>query len=193
MLFVLFPGFGDGKEKWSRPLLPMLKKLGDVFFPSDVHELKEVSIKQYVRDLQVPKSKKTILIGHSIGLWFAYEYAKIHPVTAIVSLDGSPIGKYASNAVNRALAKQNSKELLLINLVKQAPLKATKFPVKTICFRNIVSRDDLNPKEVDNNIQFILESENIKNYKVHFYVNKTHYLHGDPEVCKEIIEEIKKL
>lgn len=192
MLFVLFPGFGDGKEKWGRPFLPMLKKLGNVFFPPDIHESKEVSIKRYVRDLQIPKSKKTILIGHSIGLWFAYEYAKIHPVTAIISLDGSYIGKYVLNSANRVLSKKDA-EPLLVDLVKQAPMKASKFPVKTICFRNIVFREDLKPKEVDNNAQAILESENIKNYKVHFYVNKTHYLHEDLTVCREIIEEIKKL
>lgn len=190
MLLILFPGYNDEKATWKSYFISKLKKIGDVYYPPDINQLTEVSIKKYIKDLRFPKSDKIILIAHSIGLWFAYEFAKIHKVDKIVSLDGTLIGKYIQYAVDRVLNNPKA-EPLLKYLVKQAPLKATKFPVKTICFRNIVSRNDLKEKEIVSNKQAILESYNIKNYTVIFYVNKTHYLQDDRNVMKDIIYAIK--
>lgn len=158
MLFVLFPGFGDTKARWGKPLIPMLKKLGRIYYPPDIQDVKEQSIKKYVKELNVPSDDKIILIAHSVGLWYAYEYAKINKVAGIISLDGSLIGKYVKKAVARVVLKLDALPLLL-SLVKQAPLTATKFPVKTICFRNIMSGDHLKQKEIDNNKQAILEAK----------------------------------
>ncbi len=191
-LFVLFPGFGDSKEQWNNSFISMLKKIGDVFFPPDIHKKKKVLIKQYCIDLKIPHSDKIILIAHSIGLWFALEYSKVHKADSIISLDGTLIGPYIKSAVTRVLSKLDS-PTLLVDLVKQAPLKETKFPVPTICFRNIYSTESLKDKELEHNKQSMLESNNIKNYEVHFFANAGHYPHENAIVRKTIIKHIKNL
>jgi pimeloyl-ACP methyl ester carboxylesterase len=191
MLFVLLAGYGDTKKAWAKsPLLTGLKKIGTVMFADDITG-DSIDLANYCAILHdkitATKQQRVVLVAHSIGVHIAWIYAKKYRTTAIISLDGSMVGKYVIDAVDKVLKNADAPKLL-VSFVKQAPVSAKSYPVMCWSYRNIDLSSD---SRIANSKNAIDEAKNIKNLTTKFFVSN-HYLHYDKAICSVILHDIKE-
>jgi hypothetical protein len=200
---IFFQGIGASDKEYMDLIKPM-KKVATVYheypeFYKDDVKGKTVDINNYVDYVHEnnKKYKNVVIICHSIGILFAIRYAKKYKVKKIISIDGSIVGKYCKLNVKRANEKfkklikegrDTDKNYRIIHLINNMPVKLTKFPVKTICYRNISTEDN----EIDRLSAKLASQEiaNIGNLEYRVCLDKTHYPHKDKKILKSIIDEI---
>jgi hypothetical protein len=213
---IFFQGLGSKISKYSS-LLKKLIKIHTVYasnpdFYLDTTKGRKIDIDAYLEKVYINNKQyiQPILLCHSIGIMFAIKYAKLYGAEKIYSLDGTIFGKSAEGNIKRAIIKFKNKlkfkgELpdlnhRLIYLIKKFPIKLKKFPVPTICFRNLptnieqyrrevtVISEDTHKKSANRVIKdAIKEAKTIKNYTVYFYKNATHFVHNDKKVMNKLI------
>lgn len=97
------------------------------FNPIKTLTLDDISIEKIIKNLDIDKRKKYIIIGHSDGIYFAMEFAKQYPklVKEIISLDGSwiTIKLCKQRLINW---KNENKKILFIKSQKQLDLLMNK-------------------------------------------------------------------
>lgn len=78
------------------------------------------------------------------------------------------------------------------NLIKQVPVKFSKFPTPTIYFRNLEFEDDQGYSMKDRAIrEGLFFNKNDKKFKIYWLVNDTHYCFKKDKVISQILLEIK--
>ena len=164
---------------------------------------------------------KIVVIGHSIGSLFCYHFSKMYKDECLFSvvIDGMLLGKQGIEDHKKYIKQynkyknttdcdlydfqtkikkdRNDKDISeLFNIVQvllknQIPDRITKFPIKTVYFKNL-EMDDKDKKHIK------LQIEEMENYEKNdnlfqgiYFVNKTHYLHYNKKCSDIIIEKIK--
>lgn len=197
-LILLFPGFENNADEWSKIVeyghpnrgapISFMRRLKTLKLPIrhvDIDWTVPIDVVQFVKDLRetIPKTQKLVLIGHSLGALFCYRFAELFPrqVKLILSLDGSPLGPAGANNVNKVLEKNNN--VVLVNYVKQIPLNEVKMPVKSICYRNLKIKDD----------QVNYKKEETANLTIRYYANIGHFVHANDLTVTDIINDLKSI
>ena len=226
ILFVLIPGFNSNKNVWGKKFLSKLEKIGDIYTYSPIFYKKtkfsenELNLKnhceQLYKDIKLKNKKKIILISHSIGSYFAYQFAKLYKNYIILSIMLEPafmgiVGKERLGddrfiEFDKEIKKNNytieklikDKNFDILNkivrhlLIKQVPCNIKKFPTSTIYFRNLEFDNDQGYSMKDRAIrEGLFFKENDKKFKIYWFINETHYLFKKNNVLNQIIIEIK--
>jgi hypothetical protein len=228
LLFILFPGFGSTKDIWGQEFISNLKKLGYVytytpkFYTTEIFTLKDINLSNHCHEIYqniinlFGNKKKIILISHSAGSYYAYQFSKLYTNKIVLSimLDPAfmgPVGKkrlsdkrfldFAKEIKEQKyqisdLIKNKQTELLnkfvRHKIIEQVPVHFSKFPTPTIFFRNLEFTDDqgytLKDRAIEEGLYF---KKNDSNFKIHWSVNDSHYLFLKKNIQDLIIMEIK--
>ena len=227
ILFVMIPGFNSTKSIWGKKFLSKLSKLGEIYTYTPIFYTKskkgltdnELNLSlhctQLFQNIHLKKTQKIILISHSNGSYFAYQFAKKYKKHVILSimLDPAfmgPVGKERlkderfvkfdkeikdNNYSIQSLLKNKNydilKKLVRHNLIKQVPIKFSKFPTPTIYFRNLEFEDDqgytLKDRAIREGLYF---NKKDKKFKIFWLINDTHYVFKKEKVIEQILIEI---
>jgi len=223
----MIPGLNGTKRSWGK-IVSQLSKLGEVysytpiFYSKYKKGLTENDLilrnhcEQLFENIHLKKNQKIILISHSIGSYFAYQFAKKYKKLVILSimLDPAfmgPVGKerlsderfvkfekeIKDNKYSiQSLLKNKNYEVLnkyvRHNLIKQMPIAFSKFPTPTICYRNLEFEDDQGYSLKDRAIrEGLFFNSRDKKYKIYWLINDTHYCFKKDKVIAQIVMEIK--
>ncbi len=224
ILFLMIPGFNGTKRSWGK----IVSKLGEVYSYTPIFYTKYKKgltendlilrnhCEQLFENIHLKKNQKIILISHSIGSYFAFEFAKKYKKYVILSimLDPAfmgPVGKERlsderfvkfekeikdNNYSIQSLLKNKNYDILdkyvRHNLIKQVPVKFSKFPTPTIYFRNLEFEDDQGYSMKDRAIrEGLYFNKKDKKFKIYWLVNETHYCFKNDKVISQILLEIK--
>jgi pimeloyl-ACP methyl ester carboxylesterase len=226
ILFVLIPGFNSNKNVWGKKFLSKLEKIGDIYTYSPIFYKKtkfsenDLTLKnhceQLYKNITLKNNQKIILISHSIGSYFAYQFAKLYKKDVILSimLDPAFMGIVGKERLGDTRFLEFDKEIKenkytieklikdkkfdILNkivrhlLIKQVPYNIKKFPTPTIYFRNLEFDNDQGYTMKDRAIrEGLFFKDNDKKFKIYWFINDTHYLFKKNNVLEQIIIEIK--